>query len=115
VPVSLLQVGGAGQSAGDTAFRNGNIALVNYTLSFSHLSRHLPCFFHSPLRPPFLFGFMRFPPRAGRGGHWPADRPVVPVLAGGSARSASFSPLVEAGGRPQQPLPDYVVQRLVLI
>ena len=90
VPVSSPQEAELAKLLENT-FRHVNIALVNELAMFAHdLGIDVWEAIDAAATKPF--GFMRFTPGPGRRRALPADRPVVPVLAG------------EAGARPQVPL-----------
>ena len=60
------------------------------------------------------FGYMRFTPGPGCRRPLPADRPVVPVLAGAATRSGQTFRFVELANDVNEHMPDYVVRRLVV-
>jgi UDP-N-acetyl-D-glucosamine dehydrogenase len=83
----------------ENTFRHVNIALVNELAMFAH-DMDINVWESIEAASSKPFGFMPFTPGPGVGGALPADRPVLPVLAGG-ARARQELPVRRAGRRHQ--------------
>ena len=93
----------------ENTFRHVNIALVNELAMFADdLGIDVWEAIDAASTKPF--GYMRFTPGPGRRRALPADRPVVPVVAGAAARSGQRFRFVELANDVNDHMPDYVVR-----
>ncbi len=94
----------------ENTFRHVNIALVNELAMFAHdLGIDVWEAIDAASTKPF--GYMRFTPGPGRRRPLPADRPVLPVVAGARSPSAQPFRFVELANDVNDHMPDYVVRR----
>ena len=96
----------------ENTFRHVNIALVNELAMFaSDLGVDVWEAIDAASTKPF--GYLRFTPGPGVGGHCLPDRPELPVVAGEASLGRPFR-FVELANDVNEHMPDYVVRRLML-
>ena len=112
MPVSVAARRPSSTKLLENTFRHVNIALVNELAMFAHdLGIDVWEAIDAASTKPF--GYMRFTPGPGVGGHCLPIDPSLPVLAGAAQRSARAFRFVELANDVNDHMPDYVVRRLV--